>query len=392
MNDPTDVTLRTLVEADLDAFVDLRAHTWGYHDRDATRAAQRSRLNTTLGAFDADGRLLASAAGHRLETFVAGRRVPLLAIAAVQTVPTARRRGLAARLLARLLERGHEAGIGWSLLYPFDPRYYARFGWQSLPTGVRLSLPARWWQPLAPVAAEQVRGDLRTGLQPLHLRCAAGWSFTGARTDGPWDDWDGLQPDPGRRVAAYALEDGYAVVRVRDEAPQIVTLQLIDGSWCSPAGRRNVLALLGAYRDQVDRIELELPRDDALVWDWGDWWTSATNDTRMARVVDLPSAFAAIPAPRDLPEATFAVRDRVARWNEGSWRLRPGRDGCALEPARGSVAATLDVRALPLLLGGAATPDAVVRAGLAEGEHAPLATLAALAGGKTPYRAPADRF
>ena len=392
MNDAAGVTLRTLVDDDLDAYVALRAHTWGYHDRDAAHAAERSRLDTTFGAFDADGRLLASAAGHHLETFVAGRRVRLLAIAAVQTVPTARRRGLAGRLLARLLERGHEAGIGWSLLYPFDPRYYARFGWQSLPTAVRLALPARWWQPLAPVAAEQVASDLRSALQPLHLRCAAGWSFTGARTDGPWDTWDALEPDPGQRVAAYALEDGYAVVRLRDEARQILTLQVIDASWCSPAGRRNVLALLGSYRDQVDRIELELPRDDALAWDWSDWWTSTTNDTRMARVVDLPSALAAIPAPCDLPEVTFAVRDPMARWNEGHWQLTPGRDGCTLEPARAGVATALDIRALPLLLSGAATPDAVTRAGLAEGERAPLATLAALAGGKTPYRAPADRF
>ena len=392
MSDPTGVTVRALVDDDLNAFVALRAHTWGYDDREATRSAQRSRLGATLGAFDADGRLLASAAGHHLETFVAGRRVPLLAVAAVQTVPTARRRGLAARLLARLLERGHEAGVGWSLLYPFDPRYYARYGWQSLPTGVRLALPARRWQSFEPVAAEQVLGDVRTALQALHLRCAAGWSFSGTRSDGPWDVWDGLQPDPGRRVAAYALEDGYAVVRLRDEAPQIVTLQVIDASWCSPVGRRNVLALLGSYRDQVERIELELPRDDALAWDWGDWWTSATNDTRMARVVDLPSALAAIPARSDLPDVTFTVRDPVARWNEGHWRLTPGRDGCTLEATRSGTAAVLDVRALPLLLSGAAAPDAVVRAGLAGGERAPLATLAALAGGTTPYRAPADRF
>ncbi len=392
MNSALGVTLRPLVEDDLGAYLLLRDHAWGYPNGEAARAAMRERLPGALGAFDETGRLLASAAGPHFEAFVARRRVRLLGIAAVQTLPTARRRGLAAALLERLLADARDAGLGWSLLYPFDPRFYARLGWQALPSGVRLSMSTRWWARPEPVEAEQVSGDLRAALQALHLRCAAAWSFSNARTMGPRDTWTTLRPEPGQRGAAFRVEDGYAVVRLTETSAQHLTLQVLDAAWCSAAGRRNVLGLLGSYQGQVQRIELEVPRDDALAWDWSTWWTTASNTTPMARIVDLPAALAAVGAVSDLPTVTVRVRDRWAPWNDGTWRLTPASDGCAVNAVASGADASLDVRALPLLLGGAATPDAVVRAGLAEGMTAPLAVLAALAGGVTPHHRLADYF
>ncbi len=387
-----DVTVRPLIEDDLHDYQSLRDHSWGFPPGDDGRELLRGRLYNTVGAFDARGKLLASAAGPRFETFVAGSSQPLLGIAAVQTAPTARRRGLAAQLLARLLADGRDAGIGWSLLYPFDPRYYARLGWQSLPCAVRLAVSTRWWGPPAPPDAEQVKGDLRAEFQALHLRCASLWNFSNARTEGPWDVWAGLLPPPGERGAAYRVEDGYAVVRLRQEDPQIITLEVLAALWCSARGRRAVLALLGTYQGQVQRIELEVPADDALAWDWEDWWRTPTQSTRMVRVVDLQSAFAGLDPAADMPALTLRVRDSLAPWNDGTWRLSPAGDGCRVEPSVGLPDAELDVRALPLLLGGGATPDAVVRAGLAEGSRAALSALASLSGGFTPYHSLRDRF
>jgi hypothetical protein len=61
-------------------------------------------------------------------------------------------------------------------------------------------------------------------------------------------------------------------------------------------------------------------------------------------------------------------------------------------PASGGAGATLDVRALSLLLAGAAAPGDLRRLGLVEGDARVLATVAALSGGRTPYRSPLDRF
>ena len=387
-----DHTLRTLTADDVDAYMALREHSFGFPSDEDTRPIFVERMPRTVGAFDAAGALVASAGQWRLETFVAGRQVPLLGIASIQTSPSVRRRGIASRLLAHGLELARDEGIGWGLLYPFDPRFYERSGWQSLPSGVRLRLPMSRWQRPTELAAEELGSDLRRELQPLHLRCAAQWSFTNARTIGPWDVWSDMRPPPGERSAAYRVPDGYAVLRLREEGLDGTVLEVLDASWCSAAGRRNVLGVLAAYRGQAERIELEVPRDDGLAWAWADRWQARANETCMARVVDLPAALAALPAARELPPLTLHVVDDAAPWNAGTFRLLPAPGGCACERTVATPDVTLDARALPLLLGGAARPRSVVRAGLAEGDERALATLFALSGGVTSYRPGSDRF
>jgi predicted acetyltransferase len=387
-----DVTLRTLRDDDLDAYLELREHSFGYPPGDDVRTELRGRMPLTVGAFDATGRLVASAARPRFETYVAGRRQPLLGIAAVQTSLPARRRGVARSLLVELLADGREDGIGWSLLYPFDPRFYDRLGWQSLPTGVRLGMDIAWLEPPRPVDARPIGSDLRGALHELHQRCAAQWNFSNARTVGPWDVWSGMLPEPGGRGAAYRVEDGYAVVRLRQAGGAGTTLDVIDAAWCSPGGRGEVLALLAAYAGQADRVEIEVPRDEALAWSFADWFPMPTHATRMARVVDVTAALAPLVPYDDVRACTVRVRDASAPWNDGTWRITPGDAGCAVAPSSDAAEATLDVRALPLLVGGAATPEAVVRAGLADGDRRALATLAALSAGRTPFQSLNDRF
>lgn len=387
-----DVILRTLHADDLDAYLGLREHSFGYPAGDDVVSELRGRLPVTVGAFDTTGRMVASAARPRFETFVAGRRQPLLGVAAVQTVLPARRRGVARTLLARLLRDGREDGVGWSLLYPFDPRFYDRLGWQSLPTGVRLAMDMAWLGPPRPVDAWPIASDLRGELHELHQRCAAQWNFSNARTVGPWDVWSDMLPERGGRGAAYRVADGYAVLRLRDAGGSGTTLDVIDAAWCSPRGRDEVLALLSAYAGQADRLEIELPRDEALAWSLADWFTTPTRATRMARVVDLTAALAPLVPNDDTRACTVRVRDALAPWNDGTWRITPGPDGCAVESTSTSADATLDVRAVPLLVGGAATPESVLRTGLADGDRRALVTLAALATGRTPFQSLNDRF
>jgi len=386
------VTLRTLHDGDLDAYLELREHSFGFPPGDDVPTELRGRMPMTVGAFDTAGRLVASAARPTFETFVAGRRQPLLGVAAVQTALPARRRGVARALLARLLADGRDDGIGWSLLYPFDPRFYDRLGWQSLPTGVRLGMDMAWLEPPRPVDAWPIGSDLRSALHELHQRCAALWNFSNARTEGPWDVWSGLLPERGGRGAAYRVEDGYAVLRLRDAGSAGTILDVIDAAWCSPAGREDVVALLAAYAGQADRLEIEVPRDDALAWSLTDWFPVPTRATRMARVVDLAAALAPLVPNDDARACTVRVRDALAPWNDGTWRITPGPSGCAVEPASVTAEASLDVRALPLLVGGAATPEAVLRAGLADGDRRALTTLAALSAGRSPFQSLNDRF
>ena len=385
------LTLRRLQAADVEAYKRLRGHSFGFPAGDDTDAAFRSRMPTTVGAFDDAQRLVASATGHRLETYVAGRVRPLLGVAAVQTEPAARRRGLARRLVHTLLEDARGAGVGWGMLYPFDPAFYARLGWQALPTGVRLRLPIAALGAPSRTDAQALEGAAGPRLDALYARCAAHWNFTDARTQNPWDAWEDLQTDAGERVAAFDLGDAYAVVRLRTAAT-VTTLEVRDALWCSSQGREALLRLLRSYHGQAEQVELEVPRDDALAWSWGDWYATATNATRMLRVIDVQAALAGLPYPHDARSLTLRVRDGGAAWNDATWRLAAGDEGCSVTPATGVADVEVDVRALALVVGGVSTPNALRLAGVVEGDDKALDVLAALAGGRSAYHALNDRF
>jgi len=388
----SDVNVRYLGSADLEAYMALREHSFGYPDDDETRTRFLERLPSIVGAFDRDGRLVASASGFRFETHVGGRAQGLLGIAAVQTAPAARRRGLARRLIRRLLQDARQQGIAWSMLYPFDPDFYARLGWQSLPSSVKLRLPIAACGAPSHVDAHPIQGPLRAALAPLYQRCVVGWNFCDARTAGPWDGWDDLQPVPGTRSSAYDLGEAYLVLRLRDDGADGTTLEVRDQSWCSAAGRSAALALVASYAGQAEWVELEVPRDDPLAWSWSDWYARPTRGTRMVRAIDVGTALTGFDAQQRSDPVAFEIVDPFAAWNAGTWQLENDAGVTRLCATQLQPRARLDVRALALLVGGAASPAAVQRAGLASGESAPLRALAALAGGRTPHHASNDRF
>jgi predicted acetyltransferase len=415
----SDITLRRLTEGDLDAYLELRETSWGYPAKDPElRPTFLRRLPTIWGAFDGHDALAASLTDHRYEVYVAGVPVPMSGIGAVQTAPEHRRGGLARRLLIQSLERARDEAIGWSVLYPFDPRFYARYGWQSLPSGVELEMPverlagtgsAGTGSAGAGAAAagadeggvERVRGELREALQGIYQRCAARYAFANTRAHGPWDVWDDLRPQPGERHLAYRFDDGYAIVRTKEEGdPGGPQLRVVDHGAASARGREALRRLLATFVGQASTLRIDVPSDDPWAWEWSGWYARRGRRILMARVADLPAALGRLRAvrsgdggdePVELPPFSLRVRDDVAPWNDGAWRIEPGPDGYNVTRASGADT-TVDVRGLTLLVGGAASPDAVRYAGLAEGATGPLASLATLSAGRSPYQAAADGF
>jgi predicted acetyltransferase len=392
-----DVEVRRLQHDDLAAYLALRDTSFGYPDGEKVRQELVDRLAVTWGAF-VDGRLAASLGDPRFEVFVAGRAVPMCGIAAVQTAPEHRRGGFAARLMHVALAEARDAGVGWSLLYPFDPRFYARFGWLGLATGVELALPPERLGVARPVAAKRLTAGLREGLQELHARCAANWTFANARTLGPWDIWAELLPAPGRQGVAYRLDDAYVVLQHRYERdPHGPTLRVLDHGYASAAGREDLMAFLASFEGQSAKVVIDVPSTDPLAWSWSGWYPQSGRKTLMARVADVPSALArmgghAAASPGEPARAfTIGVRDAFAPWNDGAWRVAPDGDGCVVTRAA-TADAWVDARGLAALASGAATPTAARLAGLAEGDDRVLQALAALSGGRTPYQAPVDDF
>jgi predicted acetyltransferase len=87
-----------------------------------------SGIDVVWLAEDADGLAGASKLLPMVQYF-AGSAVPMLGLAAVAVAPHARRRGVARRICEHALRTAHAEGRPVSVLYPFRPEFYARYGW-----------------------------------------------------------------------------------------------------------------------------------------------------------------------------------------------------------------------------------------------------------------------
>lgn len=352
------------------------------------RAHLRAQLPNTLGSFQ-EGRLVSSAGMYPFEMYVGGVRTKVGGLAGVATVPWARRRGHVAALLEAWFTRLHEAGVAWCAEHPFDPGFYARYGFQSLPNGRMLEVPPALFGSGRPPDAERLAGDEADRLKPIHAAYARRYGFALTRDDGARDGWwRVLHPWSGAARHAFLLEDAYAVLApFRDGSP---VLQVIDVAWSSPAGRERLGRFLGAFEGQFGRLRVHLPPGDDQALDQ-EARHSVETPLVQARIVDLERALAPLRAPAE-SRWRLAVEDADCSWNAGVFDIRLGPGGSEVTPARGPADAGLDVRALCALLARAAAPEALLAGGRAEGAPEALHALAELMRSQPPFQAGVDAF
>ncbi len=389
---------RPLTPDDLEGYLHLREGTFGYPGRtDEVLSAFRGRLNRSWGTF-VDDELVSVVTRHAYSVWVAGRAVPIGGFGGVQTSPEHRRAGHVMRLMAASLESGRALDQGWNLLYPFDAPFYGRFGWVGVPTGVPLELPPEALPPGVPGGLRRSDAPAAEGLRAAYDRFAPTRTFADSRRGGPWDPFEDLDGEPGQRVMRYAGENAFLVTRLRDLPHGDVRLEVLDAGWADAAGREAVWGTLARYRGQATVVALEVPWDDPVALDRSRRWVVRGKPGLMARVADVRLAVAPLravsddDAPLDVPPTVVRVIDAYLPWNDGTWRLTPSPDGVEVTASAGVADATVDVRALTALLAGAATPADLRRVGWAEGDGRALATLAALSGGRRPFRSDVDRF
>jgi len=384
-------TIRVLDEADLDALDTSLSLAFGEVSAGAEeRVAQhiRARLPNTLGSFE-HGRLASSARMYPFEMYVGGSRQRVGGLASVATVPWARRRGHVAGLLKAWFERLHDAGVGWCTEYPFEPGFYARYGFQSVPDGRVLEVsPAVFDAGPAPDADRLSGADL-VALEPIHAAFASRYSFALTRDDGARDGWWRVaHPWTGGERHVYLLQDAYLVFSRFDDPAD--GLRVTDVAWSTPAGRQHLGRFLRAFDGQFERVRVHLPPGDAVLLDHEARHSVAT-PLLQVRVVDVATALAPLAAATP-SRWRIAFEDGDCPWNDGVFDVRLTPDGCRMTPTRGSADARLDVRALCALVTGAAPASAVLADGRAEGEPQALRALAELMRGQPTFQAAVDGY
>ena len=173
--------------------------------------------------------------------FFAGRRVRVGGLASVLSAPETRRRGFVRELLQSILATLHQNGVGWALEYPFDPRFYARYGFASVPTGAEVTFPAeKLFSGPAP-DAERFTGDPEGVLTPVYNAWAETYSFTLSRDNTARPTWSRILAE---HRLCYVLPDAYAVFGL-EQTREIQTLYRSRLRFFVPGGARATFSVFG---------------------------------------------------------------------------------------------------------------------------------------------------
>ncbi len=387
--------IRPLTEDDLPQLFAIRQVAYlDTNDYSTPEARQRhmDRLPYTWGHFEGDT-LTSAAVVYPFEMYLAGKLVPMGGLASVLSAPEHRRRGYVEALLKDALTRLHTQGVGWCLEYPFDPRYYARYGWQSVPSGSVVACPSeKLFGGRAPDAKRLTKDELGR-LEPTYARWAAGYNFTRKRGERVHGSWPTIlaRPWETRERFVYELDGAYCVLSLAyDDAADVMTLTVEDYAYSSPAGRDRLWRFVGSFHGQADAVRLHLPGDEPLLFGL-QGYVAANRSIFQARVVDVTRTLGGLPS-EDAISFTLGVRDDFCAWNDGMFGLELSPNGTRAEKTEGSADVSLDIRALALLLSGSVNARTAQRTGLAEGDLRYIEALVSLAGGRTSYMALADYF
>ena len=388
-------TVRALVENDLEQLFAVRQVAFSEPadlSDPGTLERYKKRLPYTRGYFDEDT-LTSAYTLFPFEMFVAGQRVKMGGLAGVASAPESRRRGHIAKLLEDALEQLRVAGVGWCLEYPFDPRFYARYGWQSVSSGSLVKVPSETlFVGRAPDAVRLNPDDVEQ-LKPIYKRWAQGHTFTLSRDDEARPDWARLirQPWEARDRLIYKLEDAYCLLEMREnETTEHTELHVHDYAFSSPNGRRDLFTFLGSFHGQADVIDLHLPSSEPHLLDLQAYVYKNTHALQ-ARVVDVKLALEALASPTRMV-FTMRVEDDFCDWNNQTFEVTLGEKNEVARAQSATPDLTLDIRTLPLLLSNSANAQTAWRAGLLEGDLEAAEALTALGGEQVAFMPLSDYF
>jgi predicted acetyltransferase len=371
--------IRTAREQDLDRLIEI--HSSAFPDPRGFEARGRLLRNNPLGSLDhlyvaeRGGRVLAHAFLFALQGWFGGRRVNFGGIASVGVAPEARGEAVARALLDELHLRANERGDALTLLYPFRQGFYERSGYVAVsPTRLLTlhprSIPESWANPShAPGTLRAATGSDRAGIIAVYetvARKRTGWIVRPERL------WESRLVDERRRW--FVLDQGgrvagYVCWTLRQQEPHAeIRLDVGDLVASDEGARRRLLALVGAQRDQVAEVTLEVGDDDPIDRALVDMDSARHGSERVEHAI---GTIAGGPMVR-LADDTRAIEAR-GYGSDGTLDLAVDgglpksleiREGAAkIGPPRGGPVVHADRRALAAMLYGGLTASDAARLG-----------------------------
>lgn len=292
--------------------------SWVYGGREFEGDLPRDSRGETHWAVKEAGRVVCCTDVIPYQFLVRGKSIPSGGVAAVGTLPEARRTGAASRMMEGVVKAQAELGYGLSCLYPYRETYYSRFGYATCGWRWQIHAPA----PRIP----QIKSDLLVRrleaeeapalLNPVYEKFIGGLSGSHLRDEASWHVRFG-QKAPG----IYAIGDpveAYLWAKVEGFWGDVNVGEM---AWSSGRGYRGLVALLASLTSNQNSATWIEPPDSPYLSHYLDQGVTATlHRPTMYRITDLRAAFADL---RSEEPISFEVADPLIVANNGVFTLGP---------------------------------------------------------------------
>jgi predicted acetyltransferase len=286
--------------------------------------------------------------------------VPMGGIGGVASLPASRGKGYAGKCLLYSLEKMRETGHITSMLYPFSFEYYRRYGWEWVGTqrSYKVDTSALQGFPETKWCRQATEADF-PAIQSLYETFAKQYRGCLVR---PEQAWNRLKHRKNQYRVTYLYEhegnlEGYLYFEGGKEdkthVPEFLSL--------TGRAQRGLVGLLRRHSMQTKAFTWNAPPDDPF-WSTQIHWdfTTTLEPAPMGRVVDIVKATEAWKPHTDRRgSVVFALQDKTAPWNTGTWRATFEAGGVEIKPTSETPQISMDIQAFSQVYFGNPSLDAL---------------------------------
>jgi predicted acetyltransferase len=359
-----------------------------------TRAEWEDRLGNegphgldSLWIAEEEGRMRGACRLLSYQQWIAGAAVPIMGLSTVAVSAAARRRGVAAELVASAMRQARERGDLASLLYPFRTAFYRKLGYGMAGEALQYRIPP------AALPDDPARLRVEIAATPSDREAMAlvydRWApLQNGQIFRPPDAWSRVWDDDTRHAAVYRSENGeatgYITFRYHLDRQTKSSVEVEEIAWLDGVARSALYGWLASLADQWDLIVYRAHPQELFaehlselrhsfpgkLTRWHFWFPAAVSLAGpMFRLLDVERSWGVRPLNegRSLTMALH-VHDSHLEENHHWWTLRMANTRTAVSrerPQSPDLTLETDIETLSRIYIGSLAPTAAVLLGRA---------------------------
>jgi predicted acetyltransferase len=398
------IQVRPMTEQDIPAAATVQAEAFNWDAASMIRCYHESPIYGWRDGWvaEADGQIGAAALAVPTNWWFNGASYPVSTIRAVGVHPTARRRGLASRMMRAIIEADHAAGRAFSLLFPFQHGFYGRLGYATVGFTHFYRIPVAQIPDHPPLRlrVRSVHETDREAIYDLHRQSLLANMGGLERNANQWADrW--TKNDERWVVYDESGVQGYLAYQQIEN--QINIRELIA---LTPAAERGLWSFLAAQIEQYSAITCHVPAGsplwlmlrEPLMFEAANRGFSLNDAAAltaglMARLVNVAGAFERREFAAELTGGlTLKLHDPVLEANTTTLELRFDHGQASVTPTTAAPNVSCDIVTLTRLFCGVLQARDAHWYGQLNGDDAAIMLLDQAFTGATPFIHPFDYF